>query len=149
MSALERWKEEMPKEEEMLPRDKYTIFDRKAKRYRKGIHSTYSGRVNSFRGGWGREWPAGTENLANFLNRTAKVDKSIAENQPAGLLRRKKTKGRRSEATTALAAMCLFSLFCRVQSGLYDIPNHVYIETKEWMFGCSNLQRNNDKNYTE
>ncbi len=40
MSALERWKAEMPREEEMLPRDKYTIFDRKVKRYRKGIHST-------------------------------------------------------------------------------------------------------------
>ena len=36
---VERWKAEMPREEEMLPRDKYTVFDRKAKRYRKGIHS--------------------------------------------------------------------------------------------------------------
>ncbi|OAA65749.1 ribosomal protein subunit L31 [Niveomyces insectorum RCEF 264] len=36
--ALERWKDEMPTEPEMLPRDKYTLFDRKAKRYRKGIH---------------------------------------------------------------------------------------------------------------
>lgn len=36
---VERWKEEMPREEEMVPRDKYTVFDRKAKRYRKGIHS--------------------------------------------------------------------------------------------------------------
>ena len=25
----------------MLPRDKYTMFDRKAKKYRKGIHSTF------------------------------------------------------------------------------------------------------------
>ncbi|KJR85853.1 mitochondrial 54S ribosomal protein YmL31 [Sporothrix schenckii 1099-18] len=41
LNALERWKEEMPKEEEMQARDKYTIFDRKAKRYRKGIHSTF------------------------------------------------------------------------------------------------------------
>jgi hypothetical protein len=30
---------EMPTEEEMLPKDKYTVFDRKVKRYRKGIHS--------------------------------------------------------------------------------------------------------------
>ena len=37
--ALERWKEEMPREEQMLPRDKYTMFDRKEKRYRKGVHS--------------------------------------------------------------------------------------------------------------
>lgn len=31
----------MPREEEMLPKDKYTIFDRKEKKYRKGIHSPY------------------------------------------------------------------------------------------------------------
>lgn len=37
--ALERWYKEMPREEEMLPKDKYTIFDRKEKKYRKGIHS--------------------------------------------------------------------------------------------------------------
>jgi len=36
--AVERWKEEMPREEEMVPRDKYTIFDRKERKYRKGIH---------------------------------------------------------------------------------------------------------------
>lgn len=36
---LVRWKTEMPREEEMLPRDKYTMFDRKEKRYRKGVHS--------------------------------------------------------------------------------------------------------------
>ncbi|KAI1927060.1 hypothetical protein LOZ66_004357 [Ophidiomyces ophidiicola] len=39
--AVERWHKEMPREEEMLPKDKYTIFDRKEKKYRKGIHSTY------------------------------------------------------------------------------------------------------------
>lgn len=38
--SVERWKAEMPKEEEMRAKDKYTIFDRKEKRYRKGIHST-------------------------------------------------------------------------------------------------------------
>ena len=37
--SLERWKEEMPKEEEMVPKDKYTIFDRKEKKYRKSIRS--------------------------------------------------------------------------------------------------------------
>ncbi|CAF9935339.1 MAG: hypothetical protein HETSPECPRED_009752 [Heterodermia speciosa] len=36
-----RWREEMPSEEEMVPRDKYTVFDRKEKRYRKGIHSMF------------------------------------------------------------------------------------------------------------
>ena len=40
--AVERWKEEMPSEGEMVPKDKYTMFDRKEKRYRKGIHSTLS-----------------------------------------------------------------------------------------------------------
>lgn len=44
-TKLERWKEEMPTEAEMRPKDKYTMFDRKEKRYRKGIHSrsTFSG----------------------------------------------------------------------------------------------------------
>jgi hypothetical protein len=37
--AIDRWYSEMPREEEMLPKDKYTIFDRKEKKYRKGIHS--------------------------------------------------------------------------------------------------------------
>lgn len=39
VEALERWKAEMPTEAEMLPRDKYTVFDRNAKRYRKSVHS--------------------------------------------------------------------------------------------------------------
>lgn len=38
--AVERWYREMPREEEMLPKDKYTLFDKKEKKYRKGIHST-------------------------------------------------------------------------------------------------------------
>ncbi|KAI4187708.1 MAG: hypothetical protein LQ348_004040 [Seirophora lacunosa] len=32
MKEIERWKTEMPREEEMRPKDKYTIFDRKEKR---------------------------------------------------------------------------------------------------------------------
>ncbi|KAK2756711.1 hypothetical protein FQN54_005157 [Arachnomyces sp. PD_36] len=36
--AVERWYAEMPREEEMVPKDKYTIFDRKERKYRKGIH---------------------------------------------------------------------------------------------------------------
>lgn len=39
MKELERWKEEMPKEEEMGARDKYWFFDRKVRGYRKGVHS--------------------------------------------------------------------------------------------------------------
>lgn len=42
MNSVERWKKEMPTEAEMLPKDKYTIFDRKEKRYRKGIHSKFA-----------------------------------------------------------------------------------------------------------
>lgn len=32
----------MPTEQEMLPKDKYSVFDRKVKRYRKGIHSEFA-----------------------------------------------------------------------------------------------------------
>lgn len=39
MKAVERWKDEMPIEQEMIPKDKYTIFDRKEKKYRKSIRS--------------------------------------------------------------------------------------------------------------
>lgn len=35
--AIKEWKEEMPIEQEMLPKDKYTIFDRKERNYRKTI----------------------------------------------------------------------------------------------------------------
>ncbi|KAM0712082.1 hypothetical protein Q7P37_011176 [Cladosporium fusiforme] len=35
---IERWKIEMPTEAEMLSKDKYTIFDKKHKGYRKGVH---------------------------------------------------------------------------------------------------------------
>ncbi len=42
IKLLERWKAEMPTEQEMLPRDKYTMFDKKAKKYRKGVHKCVS-----------------------------------------------------------------------------------------------------------
>lgn len=45
IKSLEVWKADMPTEAEMLPKDKYTLFDRKAKRYRKGIHSKEHGPV--------------------------------------------------------------------------------------------------------
>ena len=41
LRAVDVWKETMPTEAEMLPKDKYTMFDRKVKRYRKGIHSMF------------------------------------------------------------------------------------------------------------
>ncbi|CAI7587525.1 unnamed protein product [Penicillium bialowiezense] len=43
--AVTRWYAEMPREEEMLPKDKYTLFDKKEKSYRKSIHSTFSSRL--------------------------------------------------------------------------------------------------------
>jgi len=45
---VERWKEEMPTEGEMLAKDKYTMFDRKEKRYRKGVHSEFASVVSLF-----------------------------------------------------------------------------------------------------
>lgn len=44
---LERWKEEMPTEGEMRAKDKYTMFDRKEKTYRKGVHSKSSEELDS------------------------------------------------------------------------------------------------------
>lgn len=43
--AIKEWKEEMPIEQEMLPKDKYTIFDRKERNYRKTIRSEYKDTV--------------------------------------------------------------------------------------------------------
>lgn len=47
-AAVERWKLEMPTEAEMEPRDKYTLFDRKANKYRKGVHSTFITSISLF-----------------------------------------------------------------------------------------------------
>jgi hypothetical protein len=54
MKKVERWKVEMPTEQEMLPKDKYTVFDRKVKRYRKGIHSKWFSRFDGV-------WKSGSE----------------------------------------------------------------------------------------
>lgn len=43
IAAIERWRHEMPTEAEMEARDKYTMFDRKSKTYRKGVHSEFPG----------------------------------------------------------------------------------------------------------
>jgi hypothetical protein len=73
LKSLETWKAEMPTEAEMLPRDKYTIFDRKEKRYRKGIHSTI---LPIFQG------------LRRMLtrHRVTEVDTSLATGQPSWIL---------------------------------------------------------------
>lgn len=62
----------MPREEEMLPKDKYTIFDRKEKRYRKGLHSESSSDL-------------ATHILISCF-RTTEMDKSEPENQPSRFL---------------------------------------------------------------
>jgi hypothetical protein len=65
MKKVERWKMEMPTEEEMLPKDKYTVFDRKVKRYRKGIHSKSKLVPQWTRDGYGDE----TRTIANIEQR--------------------------------------------------------------------------------
>lgn len=66
----------MPTEAEMLAKDKYTIFDRKEKRYRKGIHSTWDlYRI------WVRLVLA-----ANMDSRTPQVDSRVAKTQPTWFL---------------------------------------------------------------
>ncbi len=40
--SIERAKVEIPKESEMLPIDKYTVYGKHLKGYRKGIHSMYN-----------------------------------------------------------------------------------------------------------
>jgi hypothetical protein len=61
----------------MLPRDKYTMFDRKAKRYRKGIHSMLF--LLNRKGVACVQW-------LTFRSRTPQVDACVAESQPARLL---------------------------------------------------------------
>ncbi|KAK5018248.1 hypothetical protein LTR60_000792 [Cryomyces antarcticus] len=53
--GLDRWKDEMPTEGEMLARDKYSMFDRKAKGYRKGVHSTSCVSFAAGKGRWNWE----------------------------------------------------------------------------------------------
>ena len=72
ISAIERWKDEMPTEAEMEPRDKYTIFDRKAKGYRKGVHS--------------KGCPAAAAGPELTRSRGAQVDQSQPESQPRRFL---------------------------------------------------------------
>lgn len=74
----------MPTEQEMLPKDKYTVFDRKVKRYRKGIHSKWLENM-----AWNcgqREGEHDWDNLANHPNRGTEMDKSQSETQPPGFL---------------------------------------------------------------
>ena len=71
--AVERWYKEMPREEEMLPKDKYTIFDRKERKYRKGIHSECIDLVRDC--------------CVLTRSRTTQVDESQSEGQSSWFLR--------------------------------------------------------------
>jgi hypothetical protein len=83
LKSLERWKAEMPTEAEMLPRDKYTMFDRYAKRYRKGIHSA----LPFLPVVWDDEEVKGRQLTSTLLAcRTSQVDSRVAESQPAWFL---------------------------------------------------------------
>lgn len=80
---VERWYKEMPREEEMLPKDKYTIFDKKEKKYRKGIHSKSPAIDHLFGitsdGLW--HW-----RLTHVLSRAAEMDTSQPASEPPWFL---------------------------------------------------------------
>lgn len=88
MKKVERWKTEMPTEQEMLPKDKYTVFDRKVKRYRKGIHSKWHTIWNHIAGAFGGK----TENLVIrnecilTIHRGTEVDEGQSATQPPWFL---------------------------------------------------------------
>lgn len=74
VAAVERWKAEMPTEAEMEPRDKYTLFDRKAKNYRKGVHSGFLG------------WKGVGVMGADGVCRGSQVDQSLPASQSSRFL---------------------------------------------------------------
>lgn len=88
VKAVQRWYAEMPREEEMRPKDKYTIYDRKEKNYRKGIHSECSiaeqCRVDIVKG---------LEQKVDSLkkNRITQVDKSQSTSEPSRFLNIRET----------------------------------------------------------
>jgi len=74
LKNLERWKAEMPTEAQMRPKDKYTIFDRKEKKYRKGIHS----KLSFFSPFLRRPSGALSDGADAPYSRIAQVDESVA-----------------------------------------------------------------------
>jgi hypothetical protein len=71
--ATERWNKEMPTEAEMRPKDKYTVFARNERGYRKAIHSKLLVRLMEEEG-------------SDDCNRNAKVDEGEPAVKSAGLL---------------------------------------------------------------
>lgn len=79
IAAIDRWRAEMPTEAEMEPKDKYTIFDRNARKYRKGIHSTFYNALS----GSARPCDNGS---ANSSYRGSQVDTCFPACQPSRFL---------------------------------------------------------------
>lgn len=90
--AVEKWKAEMPTEQEMMPKDKYTIFDRKEKGYRKGIHSTFDLALTS---DWvGKTWsltprdeqnyPSGRGSVRGLTRRVTEVETGMRDGLEMG-----------------------------------------------------------------
>lgn len=135
LESVERWKREMPTEAEMVPRDKYSIFDRKVKGYRKGIHSEFFSLVAFRVVDWFERSADGS--------RTAEVDEGLAAGQPARLLRRVEDGGDGQDLEGAeeadilnrwcagrpvtLDATTMGSGGCLATSGLYNMSCIVYI----------------------
>jgi hypothetical protein len=141
MKKVDRWKMEMPTEQEMLPKDKYTVFDRKVKRYRKGIHSEWllsSRRVKvTLIGCWGRYKCLRVDEQLLITCRGTKMDKSQPETQPPRFLN-----GRRWFCVYYLFFYRLYGLW-RI-SGIDDISNSIpalkatkYLCPMLWR-GCAN-----------
>lgn len=100
----------MPKEQEMVPRDKYTIFDRKEKKYRKAIHS--------------RPLRTPTDGQSDILTllRTAQVDESFSTCQPSGIL---ECRGDKVDCTILRLWIlhCMAGVYGRL---MYDGDKYVY-----------------------
>ena len=99
-ATLTRWNDQMPTEAEMLAKDKYTMFDRKEKRYRKGIHSMWT--TNGGMPDWTSIWLIG--------HRATKVDEGVTTSQPAWVL----AHGRRVDGQPA----GLFAEMCKLRNVL-------------------------------
>jgi hypothetical protein len=127
MKKIERWKMEMPTEQEMLPKDKYTVFDRKVKRYRKGIHSMC--RIDGVMADW---WKL-------IVSRGTEVDESQPETQSSGFL-----DGRGSAyARTKCILFCHHTL-CNGYGARWT--NNLYIQATKYyhLLGCSGVTRGLD-----
>ena len=129
MKKVDRWKMEMPTEQEMLPKDKYTVFDRKVKRYRKGIHSEsihlagykdmlerLGSTIGSDGMGLGR---SGDDKQTLTICRGTEVDKSQPETEPSWFLS--------GQGWFCVHYMLLYGLHGIWRfSGIKDIPNSTF-----------------------